>query len=129
MVIVMSTEPGEHIEQPLLSDAVIGERVHLLMWPDRTKTQQRLAELLGIDQAAVSKRLRGKTKWSAIEIAMTASWLGVDTCELLAVPPAGFEPAAFCSEDPDEIPQDADATEDESRMADVLPFRRSAPAL
>ena len=45
-------------------DVVIGEAVHAAMWRAHV-TQTQLARVLGIDQAAVSRRLRGRTAWSA----------------------------------------------------------------
>ncbi len=68
---------------------VIGERIHTLMWRSgRTGTQ--LARVLGIDQGAVSNRLRGKTQWDAWEVAVTAAWLGVPVADL--IPEMEIEP-------------------------------------
>ena len=60
----------------------IGERVHTLMWRSG-RTQKQLAALLQIGQASVSDRLRGKTEWSAIDVAVTAAWLGVAPEDLM----------------------------------------------
>ena len=75
-------------------NAVIGERVHTLMWRS-SRTQKQLASLLNVDQGAVSNRLRGKTAWSAMEVLSVAAWLGVPVTdlmpevELVLLPPDG----------------------------------------
>ena len=63
-------------------DAVIGERVHAALWRARV-TQTSAAEALGLDQAAVSRRLRGKTAWKVTEVLALADLLQVDLAELL----------------------------------------------
>ena len=45
-------------------DAEIGRRVHMRMF-DRRVTGVALAQLLGVDQSGLSKRLRGERGWSA----------------------------------------------------------------
>jgi transcriptional regulator with XRE-family HTH domain len=62
--------------------SMIGERVHTLMWR-AGRTQKQLAAILQVSQGSVSDRLRGKTEWSAIDIAVTAAWLGVRTEDLV----------------------------------------------
>jgi plasmid maintenance system antidote protein VapI len=63
-------------------NVLIGEHVRTLMC--RTgHTQTELAAILHIDQGSVSKRLCGKTAWSALEIAIVATWLGVSVTDLL----------------------------------------------
>ncbi|MUL68988.1 helix-turn-helix transcriptional regulator, partial [Mycobacterium sp. CBMA311] len=64
------------------SNALIGEEIHRLMWREGL-TQKQLGQLLGVDQGSVSKRLRGKTDWTAIELLVTAEWLGVSPADLL----------------------------------------------
>lgn len=63
-------------------NAVIGEKVHTLMWRAK-RTQAQLADLLGVHQSAVSNRLKGKTDWTAVELAITAGWLGVEISDLV----------------------------------------------
>lgn len=64
------------------SNALIGERVHTIMW--RTgRTQTQLAAVLRVDQGSVSNRLRGKTTWSAFEVAAVAAWLQVPVTDLI----------------------------------------------
>lgn len=57
------------------ADAEVGRRVHMLMW-DRQITQSALAPQLGIEQSALSKKLRGHRGWSVAELIVTASALG-----------------------------------------------------
>lgn len=47
----------------------------MLMW-DRQITQSALAPQLGIEQSALSKKLRGHRGWSVAELIVTASALG-----------------------------------------------------
>lgn len=46
-------------------------------------SQTALAEVLNISQAAVSRRLAGKTEFSITELASLAAWLGVPAASLL----------------------------------------------
>ena len=62
--------------------SAIGERVHTLMWRSG-RTQKQLAAILQIGQGSVSERLRGKIEWSAIDVAVTAAWLGVEPADLM----------------------------------------------
>jgi transcriptional regulator with XRE-family HTH domain len=62
--------------------SLIGERVHTLMWRNG-RTQKQLAAVLQVGQGSVSDRLRGKTEWSAIDVAVTAAWLGVEPENLM----------------------------------------------
>lgn len=65
-----------------LDDVLIGEAVHAAMWRAHV-SQTVLARALGLDQAAVSRRLRGRTAWKASEVRMTAALLGVRVVDLL----------------------------------------------
>lgn len=49
-------------------------------------TQQAIAEHLGLDQRAVSRRLLGRVEWSAVQVACLAELLEVELSALL-VPP------------------------------------------
>jgi transcriptional regulator with XRE-family HTH domain len=77
-------------------DAAIGERVHTLMW--RVKVPQtELAAELGIDQSALSRRLRGRTSWKATELLYIAERLNVTLESLL---PSREEIAALIERTP-----------------------------
>lgn len=65
-----------------LGNALIGERVHTLMWRKK-RTQAELAAVLNVDQGSISNRLRGKTTWSAFEVSAVAAWLDVPVEELM----------------------------------------------
>ena len=49
----------------------------------RKVTQQQLADLLGIHQMSVSRRLNGHTEFTASEIALVADFLGVPVATLI----------------------------------------------
>lgn len=78
----MTVETGRLVDLKRRSNALIGERVHQHMWREG-RTQKQLASLLGVDQGSVSKRLRGKTDWTAPEVAVAAAWLGVAIADLV----------------------------------------------
>lgn len=67
---------------PLGVDELIGARVHAAMWRARV-TQTQLARELGLDQAAVNRRLRGRTPWKVSDVVIAARVLGVDMSELM----------------------------------------------
>jgi transcriptional regulator with XRE-family HTH domain len=86
-------------------DVVIGARIHHVMWT-RRMSQVELAELLGIAQPTLSKKLRGQRPWFAAELILatralgiTVGWLFGETDEPAAdnVRPKGFEPLTFWS--------------------------------
>lgn len=64
-------------------DVAIGERVRLALWRARL-TQLQLAEALGVDQAAVSRRLRGQTPWKASDVEVAAKLLDLTVADLMA---------------------------------------------
>lgn len=47
-------------------------------------TQADLATTLGMGRVALCDRLRGRTRWAAVELAQLAAVLGVDIADLLA---------------------------------------------
>jgi len=61
----------------------IGEKVHTLMWRQGV-TQERMAVELGVTQAAISKKVRGKRPFSVEELLRTAVLLRTSISELLA---------------------------------------------
>lgn len=83
-------------------DIITGRRIHQLLW-DRRLKQTQLAELLGMQQSGVGKKLRGERAWSLDELHTIASAFGTTVAYLIgesdvSVPPEGFEPSAFCSQ-------------------------------
>lgn len=67
---------------PLGVDASIGEHVHTAMWRARI-TQQQMADALGVDRAAVSRRLRGQTPWKVSDVLAAARLCGVTLEDLM----------------------------------------------
>ncbi|QFG10055.1 immunity repressor [Mycobacterium phage IdentityCrisis] len=78
----MARAVTDEVDVVARATAAIGERVHTLMWRSG-RTQKQLAAVLNVNQGSISNRLRGKTEWSAIDIAVTAAWLGVEPAELM----------------------------------------------
>ncbi|WP_161552163.1 helix-turn-helix domain-containing protein [Mycobacterium xenopi] len=89
-----TNQAADHMRQ---CNELIGERVHALMWRSR-RTQKQLGAILGVDQGSISNRLRGKTNWTAVEIAVVARWLGVPVADLIPEvdvdDPSGPQPVA-----------------------------------
>lgn len=82
-------------DEPVSStDEAIGERIRLAMWRARV-TQVQLAEALNLDQAAVSRRLRGLVAWRVTDVYTAARLVRVPARDLL--PPEGDELAAAAS--------------------------------
>ncbi|WP_369408644.1 helix-turn-helix domain-containing protein [Cellulomonas triticagri] len=54
----------------------IGERVHQLMWRQRV-SQTALAPRIGMQQASLSRKLRGERPWFAEDLIAVAGALGV----------------------------------------------------
>lgn len=65
-----------------INDVVAAEiRAHMAR---RQLRQSDLADLLGVAQPNVSKRLNGQTPFLAGEVAVIANWLGIDIADLYA---------------------------------------------
>jgi len=93
-------------------DLEIGRRVHMLMW-DRQIKQTTLAPMLGIEQSALSKKLRGQRGWSVDELITLADVLHTSVAYLFGevdetgnlirdepfVHPLGLEPRTHCFSD------------------------------
>lgn len=62
-------------------DYKIGARIHTLMWHAKM-TQSQMAKLLGVQQAAVSKKLRGERSFTAEEMLTVAQHFGVSIAVL-----------------------------------------------
>ena len=74
--IVESKTPGiDH-------DAEVGRRVFHLMW-DRKITQTAMAERLGLQQSALSKKLRGERRWFVSDLITVADVLDVTVGQLV----------------------------------------------
>lgn len=79
MTCMVQTQALPDVER---DDVLIGEAVHTAMWRARV-TQTELARILRLDQAAVSRRLRGRTSWKVSEVRLAAAALGVSVADLL----------------------------------------------
>ncbi len=78
----MSIELVDAPDPKRQGNAVIGERVHTLMW--RTgRTQKQLAAVLNVDQGSISNRLKGKTAWTVVDLLAAAAWLDVPVTDLM----------------------------------------------
>lgn len=81
-------------------DAQIGERLHTWMWRNRIP-QTGFADVLGISQQSLGRKLRGDSAWTAGELARAAAALGVPVGWLFgedeSVRPKGLEPLTFWS--------------------------------
>ena len=64
------------------ADTAVGRRVHMLMW-DRQLKQTELAPRLGIEQSALSKKLRGIRPWSLDEVVAVARELRTSVAYLI----------------------------------------------
>ena len=62
-------------------DAEIGRRVFHLMW-DRKITQTEMGRVLGIQQASLSAKLRGRRPWYSSEIRAAADYLNTSVAYL-----------------------------------------------
>lgn len=63
-------------------DQLVGRNVHMILW-ERDLDQKDIAPKLGMQQSALSKKLRGRRKWTLDEIWTIAETLGVDPRTLL----------------------------------------------
>ena len=81
-------------------DAEIGERLHTWMWRNRIP-QTGFADVLGISQQSLGRKLRGESAWSAGELRraggvlrVSVGWFFGET-EEEPVRPKGLEPPTF----------------------------------
>lgn len=91
----------------------------------RNIKKQDVAKLIGMNQSSFSKRVNGRLPINvdeadeiSVAIGLGRTWLLTGEGEILApdwVPPAGFEPAAFCS-------QACEISDDTATLGDVIPF-------
>lgn len=61
---------------------MVGETLHMKMW-QRRMPQTELAQALGMNQSTLSKKLRGKVKWTLSELYEVAGLLDCNVAELL----------------------------------------------
>lgn len=73
-------------------DALIGERVHQLMWRNHV-TQTAVGSILGVGQSAVSAKLRGRRGWSAEDLVLVSRHFGIPVGYLFGEEPTGRKPA------------------------------------
>lgn len=66
----------------MTTNQAIGEQIHGVMWR-KNVTQAQLAQVLGITQAAISKKVRGKRPFTIEELQVASDHLEVSTLELL----------------------------------------------
>jgi transcriptional regulator with XRE-family HTH domain len=64
------------------ADEITGERVHILL-RRRGIQQQELADVLGLTQTSVSRKILGKRSWTLDELLATCQFLDVPVTELL----------------------------------------------
>ena len=89
-------------------DAVVGKRIHDLLWTRRIP-QSRLSRAIGVNEATMSHRLRGESKWTLRELDAIADYFGIaDWNELLPRVDSNHQPAG-------------------TRDAKVIPLRHVAP--
>lgn len=98
-------------------DAAIGDRVHQRMWRAQLSNTE-VARALGVDRAALGRRLRGRTSWRVTDLLIVAELLGVTLEQLL---PSREEIAALAAEMPQAV---GDETGTEFRRTSATRRRR-----
>lgn len=73
-------------------DAAVGQRVHQLLWTRRIP-QSQVCRVIGVNEATMSRRLRGESKWTLRELDAIADYLAVSWAELLPRLDSNQEPA------------------------------------
>ena len=108
-------------------DAVIGENVHRLMWLANDR-QTQIAPILGMTQAALSLKLRGKRPWFAGEIDAAARHYRVTRDSLFKKLPgldSNQEPIGFTPADQLRLHR---AAKEAAHRATARPVNGEAPA-
>lgn len=98
------------------TDAEIAEVIRDLV---DNRPQREIAELLDVDQSAVSRALSGKRAFNLGEVALIADWMGMDADRILFAQPSGF--AFRC--DAGDVRCDAAALQCREIVRDLLAFR------
>lgn len=101
------------------TDAEIAEMIRTLV---NGRPQKEIAELLDVDQSAVSRALAGKRAFNLQEVALIADWLDVPADEILFADPVGV---AFRCDDAD-ARCDLAANQCRDIVRDLLAFRAVA---
>ncbi|WP_315501710.1 helix-turn-helix transcriptional regulator [Actinomyces radicidentis] len=90
--------PNQSSTVPALEgfDAAVGFTVQQLLFANGV-TRARLGELLGLPGPSVSNRLRGKVRWTAGDLAVTAETFGIAPSDLYPThsPDGTWVPAAY----------------------------------
>lgn len=68
---------------------MVGETIHMELWRRGTPAAA-LAPVVGVSQSVMSKKLRGRVKWSLEEIYRASRFLDIPVTDLLP-PEDGFE--------------------------------------
>lgn len=73
------------VDEATATDARIGQNVHNMLWARRIMQKDLAAELL-VTSSVLSKKLRGSSGWSAVQVEVAANFLGVDVGTLYRQP-------------------------------------------
>lgn len=73
-------------------DAAVGQRVHQLLWTRRIP-QAQICRVIGVNEATMSRRLRGESRWTLRELDAIADYLAVSWNELLPRVDSNHQPA------------------------------------
>lgn len=72
----------------------VGEQAHMLLWRAGVP-QKQLAEVIGVTQSTLSKKMRGTVPWTVEELVAAADFLGVDPGVLLPRKDSNLQPAGY----------------------------------
>jgi len=70
----------------------VGQAIHMRLWRQGIP-QRELAEVLGIGQSTMSKKLRGSVSWTVQELVSSAVFLDVPPVDLLPRVDSNHQPA------------------------------------
>jgi len=101
------------------ADTAVGRRVHMLMW-DRQLKQTELAPRLGIEQSALSKKLRGIRPWSLDEVVSVARELRTSVAYLIGE----VDDETWCT--PRDLNPEPTVSGPRAHLAEVIRLRPSA---
>ena len=72
----------------------VGEQAHMMLWRAGVP-QKRMAEVVGVTQSTLSKKMRGDVPWTVDELVAAAGFLGVDAAVLLPRVDSNHQPAGY----------------------------------